>query len=83
MFVVGVYQEKLSKLPKFPDCRVDLWALLRMPGMRIRVAVAGPGSTMYVFSFLLFLIYIIPYTQRFFVEYYPSAPSTPLQHWKN
>ena len=83
MFVVGVYQEKLSKLPKFPNCRVDLWALLRMLGMRICVAVAGPGSTMYAFSFFLFLIYIIPYTQRFFVEYYPSAPSMPLQHWKN
>ena len=61
MFVVGVYQGKLSKLPKFPDCHVDLWALLRMPGMKIRVAIAGPGSTVYMFFFFLFsfTVYLI------------------------
>jgi hypothetical protein len=51
LLVVGIYKGELSKLPKFPDARVDLWALLRMPEMKIRIAVAGPDRTAYVFFF--------------------------------
>lgn len=44
LLVIGVYLGNLSRLPKFPDSSIDLWNLLRMPGMRIRVVVAGPDT---------------------------------------
>jgi hypothetical protein len=51
LLAVGIYTGPLSDLPKFPDSNVDLWALLRMEGMKIRIAVAGPRSTAYAFFF--------------------------------
>jgi hypothetical protein len=59
LLVVGIYKGKLSKLPKFPDACVDLWALLRMPEMKICITVAGPDHTAYVFFFFSHLHYTL------------------------
>jgi hypothetical protein len=62
LLVVGIYKGKLSKLPNFPDSSVDLWDLLRMSDMKIRVAIAGPGRTAYAclfFSHLHYALYLV------------------------
>jgi hypothetical protein len=58
LLAVGIYQGKLSKLLKFPDSSMDLWSLLRMPGLKIHIAVVGPDSLVWVFFFTCHLCYI-------------------------